>query len=125
MSSNHRFAALTVNRKATINELSISKSSITQGTAITSGVTINTPAGFISTVSSTLVTHGSVSFAVTNGYVDASSLVLANVVNYAGTNGTPSVIVEDVTQGSFNITLRNSHVNNPLNGVVKIGYTVL
>lgn len=122
---NKRFGSLTVDHLATLGQLSLDKTSMTQATAITSGVTLNAPSGFITTVSTTLATNGSASFSVTNDNIKASSMVLANIVDYTGSNGIPSVIVDNITTGSFSVVLRNSHINNPLNGAVKLGFLSL
>jgi len=105
--------------------LSIDKGSITQGTSITTGVTLNKPAGIITTVSTTLATRGNTSFTVTNNYVSSDTLVLASILNYSGSNGQPTVRANTVTDGSFNITLSNADDISALNGAVKIGYTLL
>jgi hypothetical protein len=112
-------------KNLTATSLDLTTSAITQGTAITSGVTCNAATGVITTVSATLGTQGSASFAVTNSLVHPTSAVIANICNYAGSTGIPSLIVEDVTQGSFNMTLHNLSVTAALNGAVKGAFVVL
>lgn len=101
------------------------KAAITQSTSLTAGVTINSPVGAITTISTTLATQGNLSFTCTNSSVDASKYVMANIIGYTGSNGTPSIIVDDITKGSFLVTVRNSHPTAPLNGALKIAFSVL
>lgn len=122
--TNHRFGSINVSHKAAVGELSVSKSTVSQATAITSGVTLNSPAGVITSVSSTLATSGNATFNVVNSFVNTNSIVLASVINYSGSDGIPSVNVGAITQGSFNVTLRNTHKDQALNGIVKIGYNI-
>lgn len=102
-----------------------SKAAVTQSTSLTSGVTINSPVGTITTISTTLATQGSLSFTCANSSVDASKYVMANIIGYTGSNGTPSVIVDDITTGSFLVNVRNSHPTAPLNGSLKLAFLVL
>jgi len=109
------------------NEISIRKATVTQATAITSGVTLNSPAGVITTFSSAnlLSTNGNASFSVNNSFVNSDSLVLGNIVNYAGSTGAPVARVQGVTNGSFSVVIRNVDDVYPLNGAIKFGYSIL
>lgn len=107
------------------NEISLKKATVTQATAITSGVTINSPAGVITTVSSTLATNGNAAFSVSNSFVKADSLVLGNIVNYAGSQGAPFARVQNVQNGSFSVAIRNVDDVGALNGAIKFGYSIL
>ena len=107
------------------NEISLKKATVTKATAITSGVTLNSPAGVITTVSSTLATNGSASFSVGNSFVKADSLVLGNIVNYSGSQGSPFARIQGVTNGSFSVAIRNVDDVNALNGAIKFGYSIL
>ena len=71
----------------------------------------------------TLVTQGNFSFVVTHNKVNASSCVLANIVQYGGT-GIPVLRVGSITQGNFTVTLSNPS-DSALSGQVKIAYTIL
>jgi hypothetical protein len=101
------------------------KGAVTQATSLTSGVTLNSPVGSISTISTSLATSGNLAFVCTNACVKAGDYVFANIIDYAGSNGTPSVIVDNITRGSFAINVRNSHPTAPLNGAVKIGFFIV
>jgi hypothetical protein len=102
-----------------------SKAAITQSTSLTSGVTINSPVGTITTISTSLATQGSLSFTCTNSSVDASKYVMANIINYSGSTGYPSIIIDDVTSGSFLVNVRNNSTSAILNGTIKIAFLVL
>src|SRR5882724_10538348 len=100
----------------------------TQGTSISTGVTLNAQSGVITTVSSTLAAVTTTGFTVTNSAVGANSVVIVNLVNYSGTyatNGFPVVTVDTIAAGSFVIKISNVHAANALSGVLKIGFHVL
>ena len=101
------------------DEVNITKSTVTQLTNITTAVTINSSAGVITTVSSTLASNTSASFTVNNSKVDANSVVLANVSNYSGT-GNPVLHIHSVSAGSFQIVLRNVSDSAAFNAALNI-----
>jgi hypothetical protein len=104
------------------------KTTVTQGTSITTGVTASAPAGVITTFSAAIAAQASAEFTVTNTFVSASSVVLANIVDYAGTdstNGIPVVKVDTIGAGSFKIVISNAHSTNALSGVLKVGFIVV
>jgi hypothetical protein len=106
----------------TASRVIMSKDSVTQITSITTGVTLNKNSGFVSTVSSTLAADVSATFTVTNSFVKAGSIVQCNIVNYTGTTGLPSVRVNAIADGTFDIILSNNHSSAVLNGVVKVAF---
>ena len=106
-------------------KITYAKPSVTQVTSITTACTINNAAGAIRTVSSTLATQGSAKFTVSNSFVKPDSLVMANIIGYTGTQGSPSTIITTVTTGSFAVTVRNLDLTNPLSGAVTVGFQIL
>jgi len=120
-----QFGAIRVSHLSTFGEMSLTKATAGQATSITSGVTINAPAGVITTVSTSLATNANISFTVGNSFVKADSVVLCNISNYSGTTGAPFSRVNGVTKGSFIITIRNVHDLEALNGALKFNYAVL
>lgn len=125
----HRtYGALTVNGSSNLNSIRLtSKSSITQGSTLNTAVTLDSPAGFISTLNTSgelLTTLGSAAFTVNNAFVKSDSIVLSNIVNFAGA-GVPNIRVGSVTDGSFGIVLRNVDWINPLTGSIKIAFSIL
>ena len=101
------------------------KDAITQITSITTAVTATAHAGTITTVSATTAANSASQFVVNLESVTTSSVVLANIINYAGSAGLPSLYVDNSTDGSFVLTIQNHHDTNALNGVLKIAYVVL
>jgi hypothetical protein len=88
------------------------------------GVTLNNKGGIITTASLTIATNGQTTFTVTNSACFASSLVLANVVNYTGA-GLLTACVTTIASGSFGIRLQNCSSTTALNAVAKIGFIIV
>jgi hypothetical protein len=102
----------------------LDKGTVTQETAITTGVTLNKPAGVITTVSSTLAAGSNATFRVTNSFVKSTSVVLLTVDDSA-TAGLAKLNVQDVTNGTFDINITNIHGANAFNNLLKIHFTIL
>lgn len=98
---------------------------VTQGTSITTGVTVNALNGIITTVSSTLATNAKTSFTVTNSNVLAGSKILVSVEYDEAASGIPMVGVADIVAGSFKIVLSNAAGIDALNNIVKIHYIII
>jgi len=98
---------------------------VTQGTSITTGVTVNALNGVITTVSSTLAADGKVSFVVTNPNVLAGSKILVSLEYDESATGIPVAGVDDVTAGSFKVVIRNADSAAALNSVVKVHYLII
>lgn len=98
---------------------------VTQLSSVTTGVTLNKKRGIITTVASTAGAAGATPniFTVTNSYVQASSNVRAWIVDHTGA-GNPTVIVDNVTAGAFDIQV-SSISAAALDNVHKIGFEVL
>ena len=100
------------------------KGTVTQLTAITTGVEVNTPAGVITTVSSTLAAGSNATFIVTNSHVTATSVILLTPDDSA-TAGLAKLNVQTVGAGAFSINITNVHSANAFNNVIKIHFSVL
>lgn len=114
--------------QATGDGIEIDIGTVTQATSITTGVTLSKTAGIITTQSASTAAGAEDEFTVTNTKVGAGSIVLCNMIDYAGTlttNGIPVVQVTDVSAGSFKVMVHNGHASNALSGVLKIGFLVL
>jgi hypothetical protein len=108
--------------------VALSKANYTQATSLSTSVATTTPAGEITPFSALTTGIGlaEAGFTVTNSYVTADSVILANITDYSGTIGSaglPQVIVDDVVAGSFRLIIVNGGAN-ALNGTLKIGYAV-
>jgi hypothetical protein len=97
---------------------------VTQGTSITTAVTVNALNGVVTTVSSTLAANAKTFFTVNNSNVVAGSKILVSVQYDEAATGIPVVGVSDITTGSFKIVLSNGG-NAALNNVVKIHFLIL
>ena len=106
--------------------LVVYKTPITQLTSITTGVTANGSAGVITTVSADTGAGAASAITLTNSSIKADSIVLAQVIDYAGTFGTglPVVAVDAIAAGSCDIVLMNPDAA-ALDNVVKIAFQVL
>lgn len=81
---------------------------VTQITNITTGVTLNTDSGEITTVSATLAAGVDASFNVTNSRVGVDDTVILNTKTYGGTaDGIPICNIESVAAGSFVVNIIN------------------
>lgn len=119
-----------VNLLATTGGVTAPVDTVTQITSITTGVTLNSRRGIVTTVASTLAAGVGAAFTVTNSEVAVGDLVLVNVVGYSGnpdftTEGSPVVSVAATSAGSFTVGLVNAHGANALNGTVQIGFNVI
>jgi hypothetical protein len=98
---------------------------VTQGTSITTGVTVNALNGIITTVSSTLAANARTSFTVTNPNVVAGSKILVSVQYDEAATGIPVVGVSDIAAGSFKVVLSNAAGVDALNNVLKVHYLII
>lgn len=102
----------------------LTKGTVTQLTAITTGVTVNAPAGVITTVSSTLAAGSNATFIVTNSFVDATSVIQLTVDDSA-TAGLAKLNVQTVGSGVFSVNVTNIHSANAFNNVLKVHFLVV
>lgn len=98
---------------------------VTQGTSITTAVTVNALNGIITTVSSTLAANARTSFTVNNNQVTAGSRILVSVEYDEAATGIPVLGVADIAAGSFKVVLSNGAGAAALNNVVKVHYIIL
>lgn len=108
-------------------KVSTSGATVAQATNINTAVTANGVNGLITTQSASTAADASDTFTVSCSSVTTSSVVLANVVDYAGTfgtNGLPVVSVDAIGDGQFDIVVMNAG-STALSGVLKIGFLVI
>lgn len=108
--------------------ISLGDGTVTQGTSVTTGVTLNASSGVITTFSQSAAAGATSTFTVTNSCCLSTSVVVVSVGNYAGTfgtNGFPLVTVSAVSAGSFAVTVVNAAPTNALSGALKIHFAVL
>ena len=98
------------------------KGSVSKATSASTGVTLNTSAGKITTVNQAVAAHGTVTFTVTNSFCLSSSLILTSSTGTG--NGSPLIETRDITNGSFKIKITNS-ASTGMTNQVKIAFIVL
>lgn len=99
-------------------------STVTQITNRSTGVTLNTTCGQITTDATSLAAAAEASFVVTNNKVTAKSVIVINAAS-GQTASTSVPIVTAVAAGSFTITLTNLHATTGDTGAMVINFIVL
>lgn len=79
---------------------------VTQATSITTGVTLNAPSGVITCQANTFGNDESETFTLTNSHIDVNDVVL---VSFQTGHAELYATVSDVSAGSCDITIHNSH----------------
>ena len=79
---------------------------VTQATSISTGVTLNAPSGVITCQAHTFGNDDSQTFTLTNSHIDANDVVL---VSFQTGHAELYTTVSDVSAGSCDITIHNSH----------------
>jgi hypothetical protein len=98
--------------------------SVTQITSASTGVTLNTAAGVITTVTQNIAAAGEVQFTVTCNKCKITDV--PNVAIRSGSvGGTTIASVTAVAEGSFQITLSNESAATAETGVLVLNYVIL
>ena len=98
---------------------------VTQDTSISTGVTLNTKRGAITTVDPALAAAGEAEFIVTNSTVRAQSVVCISIASGPGDDEHVIAFVSAVAAGSFSIVLSNLAAANQADGAMVINFVVL
>lgn len=96
---------------------------VTQSGSASTGVTLNTKCGQITTVALTTAAAAEEEFIVTNSRVGATDCIVLSTT-YAGA-GTPILSVKGVGAGAFTIVISNVHAANALNALMVINFAVI
>lgn len=99
---------------------------VTQATNRTTGVTLNTLSGAITTSNASLAAEGSADFVVTNDKVAATDVVVVSIKS--GSNGGGTIVsVVGVAAGSFTIRVHNGNVASGTaeTGAIVINFVVI
>jgi hypothetical protein len=96
---------------------------VTQQNNKTTGVTINTPSGQITTANAQMAPSANAVFVVTCSAVSARDAVVANVAS-GGTLGAYNVFVAAIADGSFTLELKNV-TNNAYSEAIKLNYIII
>ena len=82
---------------------------VTQGTNITTGVTLNTTSGVITMYAAAIAADANIEFAVTNSTVQADSVILLTMQDENTVDNTQLVCATNaITSGSFRISVANT-----------------
>jgi hypothetical protein len=100
--------------------VTLTKGAVTQSGSITSAVTLNQPAGEITTVSATISAGAMSSFTLNNTYIKADSVIVATVNDTTGA-GLLAVQVDGIVAGSCTVSLGGVVANT---GVVIVGFAI-
>lgn len=97
---------------------------VSQGTDITTGVTLNARFGEITTQAMSAAAGAENAFTLTNSFIGPSSIVLLNWTTASG--GTPFMYAQPAaTGGSAVITITNLHGANALDAAAVITFVVI
>jgi hypothetical protein len=106
-----------------VNKVTGNTATVTQLTAISTAVTIDSYAGVITTVSATTAAGSNVAFTVNNSKVTSASKVLLTAVHPGA--GIPVFTLDSINDGTFVIRIYNVHPSNAFNNLFKISFLVL
>lgn len=98
---------------------------VTQGTSVSTAVTLNYASGVISCFTSTAAAGVIASFTLNNSLIVAASRVVCSVTNYSGTTGIPYVFSAPIAAGSCTIHVANAATAAALNGVVSVFFQLV
>ena len=115
------FINLTVTNKLFLG----SWGTVTQVTSITTGVTLNTKRGAITTVDPALAAAAEAEFVVTNSECHSGDVVIVSVASGPSDNEHVMAFVSTVAEGSFNIVLSNLAASNQADGAMVINFVVI
>lgn len=115
------FVNLLKNPTCCAKYITLTKGAVTQSGSITSAVTLNQPAGEITTVSATIGAGAMSSFTLNNSFIKADSLIMATVNDTTGA-GLLAVQVDGIVAGSCTISLGGVVANT---GVVIVGFAIM
>ena len=119
-------AEMTVRNLAVTGELFLgSHGTVTQGTSISTGVTLSTKRGTITTFDPALAAAGEAEFVVTNTEVHPNSVVCVSVKSGPGDNEHVIAFVSAVAEGSFSVVLSNLAAANQADGAMEINFVVI
>ena len=102
-----------------------SHGTITQGTSISTGVTVNTKRGTITTFDPALAAAGEAEFVVTNSECHSGDVVVVAVASGPADNEHVMAFVSAVAEGSFSIVLSNLAASNQADGAMAINFVII
>ena len=115
------FINLTVTNKLFLG----SWGTVTQATSISTGVTLNTKRGAITTVDPALAAAAEAEFVVTNSECHSGDVVIVSVASGPSDNEHVMAFVSTVAEGSFSIVLSNLAAANQADGAMVINFAII
>ena len=107
----------------TIGYSSVAFGTVTQTNNKTTGVTINTPSGQITTANAQMAPNANAVFVVTCSSCSTKDVVVVSVAS-GGTLGAYNAFIAAVGNGSFTVELKNV-TNNAYSEAIKLNYAIL
>ena len=98
---------------------------VTQITSITTGVTLNTKRGAITTFDPAIAAAAESEFVVTNSECHAGDVVVVAVASGPGDDEHVFAFVSAVSEGSFSIVLSNLAAANQGDGAMVINFAII
>ena len=98
---------------------------VTQITSISTGVTLNTKRGAITTVDPALGAAAEAEFIVTNSECHSGDVVVVAVASGPSDNEHVLAFVSTVAEGSFSIVLSNLAASNQADGAMVINFAII
>ena len=95
---------------------------VTQTNNKTTGVTINTPSGQITTANAQLAPSATATFVVTCSAVSTKDVVVISVAS-GGTLGAYDVFIAAIANGSFTVVIKNV-TNNAYSEAINLNYAI-
>lgn len=115
--------ASTIASTGTIGYATGAYGTVTQQNNKTTGVTVNTPSGQITTANAQMSPSANAVFVVTCSAVSSKDVVIINVAS-GGTLGAYNVFIVSIADGSFTVELKNV-TNNAYSEAIKLNYAIL
>jgi len=106
-----------------VKNVSLTKGTVTQTSSRSTAVTLNAPAGVITTDSTNIASLGNAVFTVNNSYVKADSVILLTINTTGLAAYSIHLGVESVAAGSFAVRIYNA--TGATLSAIKINYAIL
>jgi hypothetical protein len=106
-----------------VKNVSLTKGTVTQASSRSTAVTLNAPAGVITTDTTNIAIAGNAVFTVNNSYVKADSVILLTIDTTGLAAYSIHLAVESVAAGSFAIRIYNA--TGAVLSAIKINYAIL
>jgi hypothetical protein len=114
--------AVSIATTGTIGYAAGAYGAVTQTNNKTTGVTVNTPSGQITTANAQLAPSATATFVVTCSAVSTKDVVVISVAS-GGTLGAYDVFIAAIANGSFTVVIKNV-TNNAYSEAINLNYAI-